>query len=428
MNKKSNHIKKTPKGEIISIGDELISGKILNTTSEFAAKVLFSLGYQISRITAIGDDPEDIEECLLSSLKRADFVIVTGGLGPTTDDITSETVSKVLGRKLVFYNEIYKKIKEAEAEHFLGEKLAWLPQGAEVLNPDGHAAGYLIIHEGIPIFFLPGVPDQLEDHMVNQVIPRLENLIPDHPTILQRTFKIFGLSETEINSFFEEFERSYDTVSFGYYPNFPEVHLTVTVRDDEPQKASSDLEMACAKIRDVLGEYIVASDQATLEMTVGKLLLRHNAMLSVAESCTGGLVGHRITKVPGSSSWFERGVITYSNRAKEELLGVSGETLTKHGAVSRNTAIEMAQGIKSRSGTDFSLAITGIAGPGGGTPEKPVGTVYIAMATPEKTVANHFHFSGTRHMIQTISGETALDWLRRFLEYGTYIPGYRTAS
>jgi len=418
-------------GEIIAIGDELLSGKVLNTTASFAANKLFSAGCQVTRITSIGDDPDDIEECLLAAIKRSKYVIITGGLGPTTDDITNEVAAKALGRPLVLNEMILEKIRKAKRRFVnpvsLREKLAWLPEGAEILNPEGHAAGYLLIHQDVPLFFLPGVPGQLEDHMVQRVIPRLNKFISKKLNIRQQTFKVFGLSETEINALFENLESSRDGLSIGYYPNFPEVNVTATVKGLNPEKVAKIFQMACNTIRQLLDKNIVAVNEETLEAIVGRLLLKNHGVLALAESCTGGLLSQRVTSIPGSSEWFERGVITYSDKSKEDLLGVSHETLSRYGAVSSQTAEEMANGVKHLAGTGYSLAITGIAGPAGGTSQKPVGTVYIALSTPERTVVEQFRFFGTRRMIQALAAETALDWLRRYLSYGKRSQGTASA-
>lgn len=422
------------RGEIIAIGDELVSGRVVNTTSSFAAHCLFAAGYVTARITTVGDEPEAIEECLLAAIRRSNFVLVTGGLGPTTDDITNEVAAKVLSRPLVLYPEILAQLRNAESQLGLSplpmrDKLALLPGGAEVLNPAGKAAGHLLVHNGVPLFFLPGVPEELEDHMVRQVLPRLARFVPQRHVLLQRTFKVFGLLETEINARFEDLEGSNETLSVGYYPNFPEVHVTVTVKDVEQGQAAANATFlaACDRVKERLGPAIVAEGEETLEEVVGRLLVEKGGRLGLAESCTGGLVAYRVTQVPGSSEWFERGVVTYSDLAKQEMLGVSSETLGRSGAVSEETALEMVEGICQRANVTHCLALTGIAGPTGGTQEKPVGTVYIALATPERTVVERFAFQGTRAMVQALAAEAALDWLRRFLVYGTYVPGYRSA-
>jgi nicotinamide-nucleotide amidase len=194
------------------------------------------------------------------------------------------------------------------------------------------------------------------------------------------------------------------------------------------EEVNQIFEIACNKIKEHLDRHIVAVNEETLEGMVGRLLVENNSTLALAESCTGGLLGQRVTSIPGSSQWFERGVITYSNKSKEDLLGVSRETLLFYGAVSSQTAEEMAEGIKRLADTDYSLATTGIAGPGGGTSQKPVGTVYIALSTPKRTMVEQFRFYGTRYMIQSLAAETALDWLRRYLAYGAHFSGYRFAK
>ncbi len=410
-------------GEIIAIGDELISGKVLNTTSTFAAKKLFSAGYPIRRITSIGDDPRDIEECLIQAIGRSYFVLVTGGLGPTDDDITNEVVAKALGRPLVANQTVMALFERAKAyghrhsDKFM-KKLAMMPEGAEFLNPKGHAAGYLLVHEGIPLFFLPGVPDQLEDHVVNQVIPRLKRLIDKGLTIRQKTFKVFGLQETEINDLVDQIEVGSQGIIIGYYPNFPEVHVTVTVKGEQSPEVEASFYGMCQRLQELLGQQVVAQDDETLEEVTGQLLMDKNGMLALAESCTGGLIAHRVTRIPGSSQWFERGVVTYSNQAKQDILGVPKQVLSQHGAVSSQTAIAMVEGVRKISGVQYTLAVTGIAGPTGGLPDKPVGTVYIALSAPEGTKVHRFLFPGDRHMIQDLTAETALDWLRRHLSFG----------
>ncbi len=421
-------------GEIIAIGDELVAGRTVNTTSSFTARKLFDAGYSIRRITVIGDDIPLIVECLGRAISRSKFLIITGGLGPTTDDITNEAVSRALGRPLEENRQILEKIRECEArhgvtyDHTFKQKLSMLPAGAEVLNPDGYAAGYMLQQEGIPLFFLPGVPEQLEKHVVNQVIPRLVRLLGTGRSVMHKTFKTFGLSEIEINARLARVESGYPGLAIGYYPNFPEVHVSVTIKGGDSALTRDACKSACSEIRAILGMNIIAEDDESIESVTGRLLVRRRAMVSVAESCTGGLLGQRFTSVPGSSAWFERGVATYTNRAKEEMLGVRSATLAQYGAVSRQTAEEMAIGIRRISGTGYGLSITGIAGPSGGTDEKPVGTVYIALSTPEKTVPHHFYFPGSREKVRELAAETAIDWLRRHLLDGSYVPGYRPAG
>ncbi len=420
-------------GEIIAIGDELVSGKTVNTTSSFAARRLFDTGYSVRRIVVIGDDIPLIVECLNKSVQRCRFLIITGGLGPTADDITNEAVSRAFELPLIENQQILRKISDCEKRHGLSydetfkRKLSMLPEGAELLNPDGHAAGYMLMHGGIPLFFLPGVPHQLENHVVEQVIPRLREILGKGRSVMQKTFKIFGLSEIEVNARLSRIESRYSGLSIGYYPNFPEVHVTVTLKGQSSDETRSACLDACSAIRNALGLYVIAEDDDTLEAVTGRLLVEKHAMVSVAESCTGGLLGQRLTDVSGSSAWFDRGITTYTNRAKEELLNVPHEFIEKYGAVSSQVAESMAEGVKKLSRTAYALSITGIAGPTGGSVEKPVGTVYIALSTPERTEAKRFFFPGGRDKVRATAAETALDWLRRHLTDGSFVPGYRPA-
>ncbi|NDY41792.1 CinA family nicotinamide mononucleotide deamidase-related protein [Dissulfurirhabdus thermomarina] len=418
------------RGEILAIGDELLAGRVVNTTSSLAAERLLASGHTVTRITTVGDDPAAITECLRGALRRAEFLLVSGGLGPTSDDITNEVVAQALGRPLVCYPDVLDRIRESEAEGGgpIGEKMAWLPEGAEVLNPEGRAAGYVLEHAGVPIFFLPGVPDQLEDHLVHRVLPRLARLDHRRLHVRSRTFRLFGLSETEVNGRLRDREREDPHLSIGYYPNFPEVFVVVTAQGHDAADVARRFGDLCDAVTSLFGEFIVGIDEETLEARVGRLLSERGGRVAVAESCTGGLLASRITRVPGSSGWFDRGIVAYSNAAKVAHLGVAPATLERFGAVSAPVAGEMAEGVRRAAGTGYGLGITGIAGPTGGSRHKPVGTVYISLSTPEKTAAHRFAFPGTRGEIQALAAEAALDWLRRHLEHGSYVPGHRFAA
>jgi len=422
-------------GEIIAIGDELISGRVINTTSSFVASRLFNSGHTIKRVCIIGDEPEIIKECLLSAIETSQFVIVSGGLGPTTDDITNESVSRALGLSLVQNRQVIEQIREMEekfghnASERFKEKLSMLPEGASVLEPHGCAAGYELNYQGVYLFFLPGVPEQLEEHTVKKVLPRLNALDPERPFVLQRIFKLFGISETEINSRIEGLSRPGGPLSIGYYPVFPEVHVSLTATGISREKAGEIIEDASKAVRREFEDFIVAEgEDSTLQSTLGESLRDRNLVLSAAESCTGGLLGYIVTSVPGSSEWFDRSIVTYSNTAKQQDLGVSPETLGNYGAVSSQTALEMVTGVQRIANSDCATAITGIAGPGGGSAEKPVGTVFIAIAVKEKRLVHRFHFPGNRDEVRTLAVETALDWLRRYIVHDTLLPGYQPVS
>lgn len=406
--------------EIIAIGDELTSGRILNTTSGFAARNLFEAGYEIYGMNTIGDTPSLIGEALKQALSRADAVLVTGGLGSTDDDLTNEAVSKALNRPTMPNLEILSNIRTHLDEITTTpvsqlEKLAWLPSGAEALSPKSQMAGYQLIHDDKPIFFLPGIPSQMKHLLVEQVLPKLSTWQKDHKlTTYQRIFRIFGLPELEVNRRINTLDLSPD-VHIGYYPVFPEVHLSLTVRDKKNNNAKRLFNSSCQAINTVLGDSIYGFDRDNMETVVGKLLLDRHHKLAVAESCTGGLICRKLTDVPGSSSYVLGGVVAYDNSLKTEYLGVSPELLAKHGAVSRETAEAMAVGTRNRSRADIALAVTGVAGPGGGTKDKPVGTVYIAIATAEENWVTKFHFRGDREQIREITAESGLDLIRKYL-------------
>jgi nicotinamide-nucleotide amidase len=406
--------------EIIAIGDELTSGRILNTTSSFAARNLYEAGYEIYAMNTIGDTPSLIGEALKQALSRVDAILVTGGLGTTDDDLTNEAVSKALNLPTMPNLEILSSIRSHLDEITAApvsrlEKLAWLPSGAEALSPQSRMAGYQLIHEDKPIFFLPGIPSQMQQLLVEEVLPKLSTWHEDHRlATYQRMFRIFNLPETEVNRRIATLDLNPD-VHIGYYPVFPEVHLSLIVRDKKTNNAKRLFKSSCKAIDTVLGDSVYGYDRDSMQKVVGRLLLENNLKLAVAESCTGGLICRKITDTPGSSSYLLGGVVSYSNSLKNIYLGVSSSLLDTVGAVSREVAEEMAVGVRQKSGADIGLAVTGIAGPDGGTEEKPVGTVYIAIATAEENWVTKFHFIGDRRQIREITAQSGLDLIRKYL-------------
>lgn len=407
-------------GEIIAIGNELTSGRIPNTTSGFAAHHLFEAGFDIYAMHTIGDTPALIGEALKRALERVDFVLVTGGLGPTDDDLTTEAVSAALNRPTMPNLEILSLIRqhlEANGDQAISslEKLAWLPEGAETLSPKTRMAGFQLVHGGKPIFFLPGIPHQMRTLLTEQVLPRLSTWYKGcQLTSAQKVYKIFGKPENEINRKVKEIGLS-EEVEIGYYPVFPDVHLSMTIRGSNEKETDLLARKSNRLIRDKLGLTIYGQDRETMESVVGELLLKKNQYLAVAESCTGGLISHLMTSVAGSSAYFLGGVTSYSNSMKTSYLGVKESLLETHGAVSDEVAMAMAMGMREKSGADVSISVTGIAGPGGGSDEKPVGTVFIGLAEENGTRAERFFFTGNRHEIQRLSAQTALDIVRRYL-------------
>jgi len=406
--------------EIIAIGNELTSGRILNTTSSFAARNLFEAGHEIYAMNTIGDTPTLIGEALKQALSRSDAVLVTGGLGTTDDDLTNEAVSKALNRPTMPNLEILSNIRAHLDEITTGpmsplEKLAWLPSGADPLSPQSRMAGYQLVHGGKPIFFLPGIPSQMRLLLTEQVLPKLSTWQKDNLLVTyQRIFRIFDLPETEVNRRIATLDLSPD-VHIGYYPVFPEVHLSLVARDKENNNAKRLFKSSCKAISTVLGDSVYGHDRDNMERVVGKLLLGNNLTLSVAESCTGGLICKKLTDATGSSSYLLGGVVAYANSMKSEYLGVSAKLIDTLGAVSREVAEAMAVGMRERCGSDIGLAVTGIAGPDGGTEEKPVGTIYVAIATPEESWVSKFLFGDDRKKIRELTAQSALDLVRKYL-------------
>ncbi len=409
------------KGEIIAIGDELTSGRIFNTTSFFAAGKLFAVGHEIISMATVGDSPPDIEDALKKALGRADFIIVTGGLGPTTDDLTNETVSQVLDRPVTLYPEILAMIGAERdgaldtSDHPL-KKLAWLPAGAEVLNPTARMAGYLLVHGNTPIFFLPGVPFEMKQLLIENVIPWLSAWEGEGTRVVrQRLFKLFGLSEFEINKRLTHIEGKNPNIRIGYYPVFPEVHVNLTVSGRLREEVEHLLFEIAYEIEKEFFQCIFAQDNETMEGQLGHLLRSQGKTLAVAESCTGGLIARKITSVPGSSEYFIGGVVAYSNDLKERILSVPRQILDQVGAVSAETARAMAEGVAHLGHADLGVSVTGIAGPAGGSSTKPVGTVFIGLTDEKKTAVHCFQFAGERWQIQELSCQTAMDIIRRSL-------------
>ncbi len=400
------------RGEILAIGDELTSGRVRNTTSTLAARCLFAAGHEIIAMTTVGDEPDLIGKALHAALARAQFVLVSGGLGGTSDDLTNAAVAQALGRPATLNHEMLDSLTRDNGQGSGRlEKIAWLPAGAEVMQPRSGMAGHLLVHAGVVIFFLPGVPHEMEELLINCVLPELRRRDQDPGIIQQRLFKVFGLAETEINQRLAYLENSFPSLSLGYYPVYPEAHVSLTLRG----AATHDLASAELAVRKALGPCLYGMDTDSLATVVGAQLRQQGLTLAVAESCTGGRISAELTGVAGSSDFFLGGVVAYSNALKETLLNVPAAVLTDHGAVSTATATAMATGIRVQTNADVTVAVTGIAGPGGGTPAKPVGTVCFGLATANQTSSLNSHFQGERWQIQAMATAQALDLIRRHL-------------
>ena len=405
---------------ILTIGNELTSGRIADTNTSYLAREFHVRGWDVPVSMAVGDEAGAIGEALDFILERSDAVVVTGGLGPTADDITTECIAKYCGLPLYLDEAVLQTIRERFASRGLrwtdnNAKQAMFPQGAAPLrNPVGTAWGYALKRGEKVIVVVPGVPMEVKRMTPEVLVPLFEQKA-GKTYILTKTIKLFGLAEALIDSALADLPLAGTTVSLGFYPRFPENHLVLTARSADRARAEADLALIGKGVVERLSRNIFGYDEDTLEGMIGALLTEKKLTISIAESLTGGLIADRITNVPGSSAYFERGIVAYSNRSKTELLGVPEEVIREHGAVSRETAVLIAEGVRKTSGADVGLATTGIAGPSGGTGAKPVGTVFIAVSDGTRTVCRDFAFKWERRRIKEITTQWALELTRRFL-------------
>lgn len=409
------------KAEILCVGTELLLGDTINTNAAFAAKELAKLGITVYNQSVVGDNPGRLAEALKSSFSRADIVLMTGGLGPTYDDLTKETVAEYFGRKMYMDEASLESIKEYFATMRSGrpmtennKKQALMPEGAVIFpNRNGTAPG-LAVEDGEKIaILLPGPPFEMEPMMKNSVVPYLKE--KTDTVIISRTIHIIGLGESYVESVLRDYMLSHTNPTVAPYAKTGEVQLRVTASAANDEEAYALINPVVEEVAAKFEGYVYGIDVGTLENAAVKLLIEKKMSAATAESCTGGLVSERITNIPGASEVFGCGVCTYSNEMKMKLLGVSAETLAAHGAVSSETALEMAKGVRKLSGADFGISITGIAGPGGGTAEKPVGLVYIAVASDKFTKAEKLMLSRGRENERTFIRITAANNALRLL-------------
>jgi len=395
-----------------------MSGLTRDGNFQWSGETLTWLGFDVAYHTTVGDDRLILKSVFNTAKNRADAVIVTGGLGPTPDDLTIETAAEFFNvglelsePALEMMSERFRKINREVSETNM--KQVYLPEGCRVLlNKWGTAPGFSYEIEKTVFFFLPGVPKEFRALMEEYVIPELKKRNPQMKKSCMRLVKTFGLPESEVAQKLEGIEREH--VKLGYRAHFREIHLRVSTFGDSSSEAELLMKEFIEEICARLGSYVFTTEGEMLEEVVGSLLTHNNMTLSAAESCTGGLLSHRITNVPGSSSYFLEGVISYSNEAKSEILGVPMELIESCGAVSEPVVEAMAQGVRHLSGSDIGIGISGIAGPGGGTLEKPVGTVYIGLDSETKgTLSRKFQFHGTREEIKLVTVLKALDMIRQ---------------
>ena len=404
--------------EIIAIGSEMLTPFRLDTNSLWLTERLNAMGIEVRLKTVVGDDESRLEETVRDAMKRSEIVISTGGLGPTEDDITRKIFSRVMKRQLVLEDAILEKIRARFARRNMpmpeiNARQALVINGAKILeNNNGTAPGMLITEGKCTVALLPGPPREMKPIFDASVAPVLKQRAGDL-LIMRRTLSIFGLTESATDELaapiYTQYKNPSTTILFK--DGQIELHLTAQARNET--ETAKLLDELGGRLDEVLGEYVFSRSNETLEEVVGKLLKLRGYTLATAESCTGGLLAGRITEVPGSSEYFIEGVVSYSNEAKIDLLGVPKKLIETHGAVSEQVAGAMAAGIRKRAGSTFGISVTGVAGPGGGSAEKPVGLVYIALADDLQTTTRRFIFPGDRQFIRTLSVNAALDMLRR---------------
>jgi nicotinamide-nucleotide amidase len=404
---------------ILSTGDELTTGKVVDTNSAEIAAQLFSLGIKVAAVLKVGDDPDKLLWAFARARELGDLIIGSGGLGPTADDLTTAMVAQFAGRPLVRDEQVASGLKRRFEDRGIpwtdnNLKQALFPEGAVIVpNPLGTAPGFHVtVGEDKHLFWLSGVPQEMKAMLQATVVPWIAAQRGRDSEIYSCTFKIYGLTESKLDSLLKPLALP-PQARLSFRAHFPDLTLRLTTSggaEQEPGFVDS-----CQQIRRVLGPHVYAEGDVTMEESVGELLLQTRQTLALAESCTGGLISRRITRIAGSSAYYYGGAVTYANETKLNFLGVNLATLEKYGAVSEQTALEMSRGIKERTGASIALSVTGIAGPSGGSPEKPVGTVWMSIAQGDRHEARLFQFHGDRERIILGASQAALNWLRTML-------------
>lgn len=404
------------KATILNIGDELLIGQVVNTNASSMSQMLIAAGIDVCGTFVIGDRADDIDFYLHHCIERSDVVLITGGLGPTKDDITKKTLCDF------FHSELYenqealanvKRIFDARGYELtpINRQQAWVPRCCTMVNNIlGTAPCMWFDYQGKVVVSMPGVPFEMVNLMQTEIIPRLQaHFLTDQ--IVNKNILVQGIGESFLSDLIEPWELSLpSTIRLAYLPQSGMLKLRLTARGSHDDRAllQQQIDRAVAELYPIAGQYIVGEDLETLPELVADTMKRHHATLATAESCTGGALASQLTAMAGASEYYRGGVVAYSNEVKECALGVSHQTLLDHGAVSEETVRQMAEGARSRLGSDYAVATTGIAGPGGGTPQKPVGTVWIAVASRQQTVARLLHFGDRR--AQTIERTCNAVW------------------
>lgn len=409
--------------ELISVGTEILLGNIVNTNAAYLAEKIAVLGLSCYHQSVVGDNEERLEEAVRTAVGRSDIVILSGGLGPTKDDLTKEVTAKVFGRKLyedphtrariqAYFDQRNTKSKMITENNW---KQAMVPEGAVVVdNHNGTAPGIILEENGKTAILLPGPPNEIRPMFERDIAPYLNRLQPEG--IYSKMIKICSIGESRAETMVADLMDAQSNPTLAPYAKTGEVHFRVTAKAADEATAEKLMQPMIGELKKRFGSYIYTMDEAvTLEEAVVNLLKEKNLTVTTAESCTGGLLAGRIMNVPGASAVYREGYITYSNEAKEKLLGVCHETLETVGAVSKETAAQMAEGAARQAGAQAALSVTGIAGPDGGTPEKPVGLVYIGCHVAGRTRVEEFRFTGNRAKNRDYAVVRALTLLREEL-------------
>ena len=401
--------------EIIVIGDELLIGQVTDTNSGWIARELNHIGWEVTEITTVRDRSREITDALNSSFGRVDVVLMTGGLGPTKDDITKQTLCDYFGGKLVFDESVFANVEAIFRRRKLTmndstRNQAYVPNVCTVIqNPVGTAPVMWFERNGKVLVSMPGVPTEMKTVMTEAIISRLREYFQDHSSILHRTCLVKDFTESRLSETLSDFEAQLPAcIKLAYLPTPGVIRLRLTARGDEESYLQKIIDDEFFKLRTILGSHLFCGSDTTLAGALGSILTERGETLATAESCTGGNIAHKITRVAGSSAYFKGSVVAYSNEVKARVLNVSSEILSGFGAVSRETVLQMVSGVQRLLSSDCAIATSGIAGPGGGSVEKPVGTVWIAVRYGERSEAECFCFEGDREQVIARATQSAL--------------------
>ncbi|MBR6161278.1 MAG: competence/damage-inducible protein A [Bacteroidales bacterium] len=410
---------------LINIGDELLIGQVVNTNAAFIGQQMALAGFSLTDVLTIGDNGDDIRQTVSAALVKTDVVLMTGGLGPTKDDITKKVICDIFQRSLVMDEPTLEHVTQLFAARGMeltdtNRDQALVPDGCTVLyNPLGTAPGLWMEDNGKVLIALPGVPFEMERLIKEEVLPRLKNRDERHHAIEYRVLQCTGITESGLSDLLVDYERELPAeLKLAYLPKPGIIRLRLTGQSDDREKLLGMLDEHFQKLKELTKEYAFTDEDIELEEVVGRLLVKANKTLATAESCTGGYIAHLITKVPGSSRYFQGSLVSYSNEVKRDLLNVREDNLKRRGAVSEQVVSDMALNAMGLFDVDYTIATSGIAGPDGGTAQKPVGTVWIAIATPVRLITKEFHFGSRtgRQQIVERAAHAALNMLRIAIE------------